>query len=122
MVLNPGSSSVNLREDYSAEKLRALARRSKAVNQSRRLLSLAAVRHGKEGGEAARIGGMDRQALRDWGSSLQGSGTRWPPRQVDERSEATAVARSADGIRPDRRDRSGSVLLDDGLSCEQVAR
>jgi hypothetical protein len=32
-----------LREDYSAEELRTLARRSKAVSQSRRLLSLAAV-------------------------------------------------------------------------------
>jgi hypothetical protein len=39
-------SAANLREDYSAEKLRALARRSKDVNQSRRLLSLAAVRDG----------------------------------------------------------------------------
>ena len=32
------SSAVRLREDYSAEELRALARRSKTVNQSRRLL------------------------------------------------------------------------------------
>jgi hypothetical protein len=35
-------SAVRLREDYSAAELRALARRSKNVNQSRRLLSLAA--------------------------------------------------------------------------------
>lgn len=53
-----------LREDYSAEALRSLAKRSK-VNQSRRLLSLAAVRDGRERGEAAKIGGMDRQTLRD---------------------------------------------------------
>src|SRR5271169_1158657 len=33
-------AAVRLREDYSAEELRALARRSKDVNQSRRLLSL----------------------------------------------------------------------------------
>ncbi len=59
-------AAVKLREDFSAEQLRALARRSKDVNQSRRLLSLAAVRDGKERGEAARIGGMDRQTLRDW--------------------------------------------------------
>jgi hypothetical protein len=39
-------SAVRLREDYSAKELRALARRSKDVNQSRRLLSLAAVRDG----------------------------------------------------------------------------
>jgi len=57
---------VKLREDYSAEELRTLARRSKDVNQSRRLLSLAAVRDGMDRGSAAKIGGMDRQTLRDW--------------------------------------------------------
>jgi len=59
-------SAVKLREDYSAEELRAQARRSKDVNQSRRLLSLAAVRDGMDRGPAAKIGGMDRQTLRDW--------------------------------------------------------
>jgi len=59
-------SADRLREDYSAEKLRALARRSKDVNQSRRLLSLAAARDGMDRGGAAKIGGMDRQTLRDW--------------------------------------------------------
>jgi transposase len=58
--------AVRLREDYSAEELRGLARRSKDVNQSRRLLSLAAVRDGMDRGSAAKIGGMDRQTLRDW--------------------------------------------------------
>ena len=43
-------AAVRLREDYSAEELRALARRSKDVNQSRRLLSLAAVRDGMDRG------------------------------------------------------------------------
>ena len=36
---------------------RALARRSKDVNQSRRLLSLAAVRDGMDRGSAVKIGG-----------------------------------------------------------------
>ena len=48
------------------KELRAFARRSKDVNQSRRLLSLAAVRDGMDRGAAAKIGGMDRQTLRDW--------------------------------------------------------
>jgi hypothetical protein len=39
-------AEVKLREDYSAEELRALARRLKDARQSRRLLSLAAVRDG----------------------------------------------------------------------------
>ena len=43
-------SAVRLRADYSAKELRALARRSKDVNQSRRLLSLAAVRDGMDRG------------------------------------------------------------------------
>ena len=59
-------SAVRLRADYSAEALRALARRTKDVNQSRRLLSLAAVRDGMDRRSAAKIGGMDRQTLRDW--------------------------------------------------------
>jgi transposase len=60
------ASAVNLREDYSAAELRRLAALSKNANQSRRLLSLAAVLDGMNRTEAARIGGMDRQTLRDW--------------------------------------------------------
>ena len=55
------SLAVRLRDDYSAEGLRALAKRAKDVNQSRRLLPLAAVRGGMNRREAARIGGMDRR-------------------------------------------------------------
>ena len=66
-------SAVRLREDYSAEELRTLARRSKTVNQSRRLLSLAAVRDGMDR-RSAKIGGMDRQTLRDWVHRFNGSG------------------------------------------------
>jgi transposase len=67
-------SGVRLREDYSAEEIRGLARRSKTVNQSRRLLSLAAVRDGMDRGGAAKIGGMDRQTLRDWVHRFNASG------------------------------------------------
>jgi transposase len=60
------ASAVELRTDYSAADLRRLAATSKDANQSRRLLSLAAVRDGMNRTEAAKIGGMDRQTLRDW--------------------------------------------------------
>jgi len=60
------ASAVSLREDYSAAELRRLAAATKNANQSRRLLSLAAVLDGLNRTEAARIGGMDRQTLRDW--------------------------------------------------------
>src|ERR687898_1638761 len=60
------ASAVSLRGDYSAAELRRLAAATKNANQSRRLLSLAAVLDGMNRTEAARIGGMDRQTLRDW--------------------------------------------------------
>jgi transposase len=59
-------SAVCLRADYSPTELRRLAATTKNANQSRRLLSLAAVLDGMNRTEAARIGGMDRQTLRDW--------------------------------------------------------
>src|ERR1700674_1523254 len=67
-------AAVKLREALSAEELRALAKRSKDVHQSRRLLSLAAVRDGMDRGAAAKIGGMDRQTLRDWVHRFNASG------------------------------------------------
>ena len=59
-------SALTLRTDFSASELRRLAKRSKDNSQSRRLLSLAAVLDGMNRTDAARIGGMDRQTLRDW--------------------------------------------------------
>ena len=59
-------AAVRMRTDYSAGELRRLAAATKNANQSRRLLSLAAVLDGMNRTEAARIGGMDRQTLRDW--------------------------------------------------------
>src|SRR5918998_6578416 len=59
-------AAVRLRTDFSASELRRLAATTKNANQSRRLLSLAAVLDGMNRTEAARTGGMDRQTLRDW--------------------------------------------------------
>jgi transposase len=59
-------AAVTLRTDYSAAELRRLATTTRDANQSRRLLSLASVLDGMNRTEAARIGGMDRQTLRDW--------------------------------------------------------
>ena len=59
-------SALSLRTDYSPAELRRLAKKTKHNNQSRRLLSLAAVLDGMNRTDAARIGGMDRQTLRDW--------------------------------------------------------
>src|SRR5918998_18229 len=59
-------AAVSLRTDSSAGELQRLAAATKNANQSRRLLSIAAVVDGMNRTEAARIGGMDRQTLRDW--------------------------------------------------------
>jgi transposase len=67
-------SAVKMRTDYSAQELRRLAKASRDANQSRRLLSLAAVRDGMSRWEAAKIGGMDRQTLRDWVHRFNASG------------------------------------------------
>ena len=57
---------IQLRDDYDAAALRRLAKRSGDNRQIRRLLALAAVYDGMSRADAAQIGGMDRQTLRDW--------------------------------------------------------
>ena len=59
-------AAVRLRTDFTAVELRRVAATTRHANQSRRLLSLAAVLDGMSRADAARIGGMDRQTLRDW--------------------------------------------------------
>ena len=59
-------AAVRMRTDFAAGELCRLAAATTNANQSRRLLSLAAVLDGMNRTEAARIGGMDRQTLRDW--------------------------------------------------------
>jgi len=92
-------AAVKLREDYSAAELRQRAKRSKDANQSRRLLSLAAVCEGKDRAEAAKMGGMDRQTLRDWVHRFNAEGPRRP--------EAAAHAGAIGRVLADRRDRAG---------------
>lgn len=67
-------STVQLRDDYDAMRLRGLARRSRDPRQLRRLLALAAVYDGMSRAEAARVGGMDRQTLRDWAHRFNEAG------------------------------------------------
>ncbi len=59
-------AAVKLRTDTSGDALWRLAKGLKDANPSRRLLSLAAVLDGMNRADAAQIGGMDRQTLRDW--------------------------------------------------------
>lgn len=59
-------AAIPLRFDFDAPTLRHLARNCSDNRQIRRLLALAGVYDGMIRTEAARIGGMDRQTLRDW--------------------------------------------------------
>jgi transposase len=59
-------AAVSVRTDFLARELRRLAAGAKNAHQSRRLLSITAVLDGMNRADAARIGGMDRQTLRDW--------------------------------------------------------
>ena len=54
-------AAVPLRTDFSADELRQLAKRAEDADQTRRLLSLAAVLDGMSRKDAAEIGAMDRQ-------------------------------------------------------------
>lgn len=106
-------SAVKLRDDYSAVELRRLARVSKDVRQSSRLLSIAAVLDGMSRADAARIGGMDRQTLRDWVHRFNAAGAdglldQWsagPKSRLSPEQQADLAAivdkgpdRAADGV------------------------
>ena len=58
--------AIAVRADYTAGEVRRLAKRATDAAQARRLLAIAAVLDGASRREAAEIGGMDRQTLRDW--------------------------------------------------------
>src|SRR5919198_1152044 len=58
--------AIPVRTGYTAGDVRRFAKRAKDAAQARRLLAIAAVLDGALREEAAKIGGMDRQTLRDW--------------------------------------------------------
>ena len=60
------SGAIKVRDDYSGDELRRLAAVSRDGGQSRRLMALAAIYDGKNRTQAAAVGLMDRQTLRDW--------------------------------------------------------
>ena len=59
-------SAIALREDFDGAGLRRLAKTTKDASQSRRLLALAEIYDGGARSDAARIGGVGLQVIRDW--------------------------------------------------------
>ena len=58
--------AVLLRGDFDAARLRGFAKKAKDGPQARRLLALAAIYDGATRTEAAKIGGVGLQIIRDW--------------------------------------------------------
>src|SRR5438876_9887242 len=58
--------AIPVRTDYTVGEVRQFAKRAKDAAQARRLLAIAGVLDGASRENAAKIGGMDRQTLRDW--------------------------------------------------------
>src|SRR3979409_134564 len=66
--------AVLLRADFDASRLRSFVKKAKDGPQARRLLALAAVYDGATRTEAANIGGVGLQIIRDWVIRLNASG------------------------------------------------
>ena len=60
------SAPIPLRRDFDAPQLRSLAKKTKDGPQARRLLALAAIYDGAMRTEAAKIGGVGLQIIREW--------------------------------------------------------
>ncbi len=82
------AAAVGLRRDYGALRVYGLAKRSDDADQTRRLLALAAIYNGGSRSEAAKIGGVGLQTVRDWVLAFNAEGP------------AGLVDRKAPGNRP----------------------
>jgi transposase len=82
-----------LRVDFDAKKARAAARLSKDGPQARRLLALAAIYDGATRSEAARIGGVTVQIVRDWVEKFNKHG---PEGLIDRKAPGKAPLLNAD--------------------------
>jgi transposase len=60
------AAPIRLRSDFDAARLRALAKHSRDPDQTRRLLALAVIYEGGSRTDAARMGAVGLQTVRDW--------------------------------------------------------
>ena len=80
--------AISLREDFDSRHLRRLARQSSNSNQTRRLLALAVIYDGGSRSEAAVVGGVGLQIIRDWGL------------RFNQEGPAGLLDRKSTGVRP----------------------
>ena len=92
-------AAIGLREDFDGPGLRRLAKGTKDAAQSRRLLALAEIYDGGARTDAARIGDVGLQVIRDWvlrfnadGPSglIDGKALGQPPKLNDDQRQALA--------------------------------
>ena len=94
------ASPISLRTDLDAAALRREARRSRDAAQARRLLALSVIHDGGSRSEAARLGGVTLQIVRDWGLRLNAEGP------------AGLVGRKAPGATPKLGDAQRRALVE----------
>lgn len=92
-------AAIALREDFDGPGLRRLAKGTKDAAQSRRLLALAEIYDGGARTDAARIGDVGLQVIRDWvlrfnadgpTGLIDGKALGQPPKLNDEQRQALA--------------------------------
>ena len=101
-------SAIPLRPDFDGTGLRRLARVSKDAGQTRRLLALAVIYDGGRRGDAAAVGGVGLQVIRDWVLRFNAEGPaglidrKAPGRQakLDDSQRQALAQRVDDGLIP----------------------
>ena len=102
------AAAIGLRDDFDASSLRAIAKRAKDGPQARRLLALAAVYDGAARSEAAKIGGVGLQVVRDWVLRFNAEGPQGlvnrkapgPPSRLNDAHRAALAAIIESGPTP----------------------
>jgi Winged helix-turn helix len=105
------AAAIGLRADYGADDLRRLARSSRDAAQTRRLLALSVIHDGGSRTEAARVGGVTLQIVRDWVLRFNAEG---PSGLIDRRAPGKAPLLQAEH-------RAALAAAGDGL-CQLSAR
>jgi transposase len=100
--------AILLRDDFDAAQVRRAARESQDANQVRRLLAVAAIYDGSSRSDAATIGGVTLQIIRDWVLKFNAAGpdglidgkAPGQPSRLDDRHRAALAAMVESGPIP----------------------
>jgi hypothetical protein len=98
------STAIGLRGDFDATRLRAIAKQAKDGPQARRLLPLASIYEGATRTEAAKIGGVTLQIVRDWVLKFNCPWSRRVPQPQGAWPAVKAQGRTPDGAHADDRE------------------